>query len=50
MRHDKHAEEAREVSPGLQIFAPGEPIPTPHAPAAPRKFQPGRHPLNLLRN
>jgi len=49
MRTDKHVEsakEAREVSPGLQVFAPGERLPTPSTPAAPRRFEPGRHPLD----
>ncbi len=46
MRTDKDAKEAREVSPGLRVFAPGEAIPTPYTPAAPRSFQPGRHPLD----
>ncbi len=44
MRYDKHGE---ELSPGLQVFAPGEALPQPHVPAAtPRSFQPGRHPLD----
>ncbi len=50
MRPDKHVEsakEAREVSPGLRVFAPGETVPAPHVPAAnPRKFEAGRHPLD----
>jgi len=49
MRHDKHAEgaeEGGEATPGLQVFAPGETIPTPYAPAAPRKHQRGNGPLD----
>jgi hypothetical protein len=46
MRHDKHVENAKEVSSGLQVFAPGERLPTPSTPAAPRSFEPGRHPLD----
>ncbi len=44
MRYDKHGE---ELSPGLQVFAPGEALPQPHVPAAtPRSFEPGQHPLD----
>jgi hypothetical protein len=39
-------EKAKEVSPGLQVFAPGETIPTPYAPAAERKFERGNGPLD----
>ena len=46
MRHDKRGEDAKELSPGLRVFAPGETVPTPHAPAAERSFEPGRHPLD----
>ena len=45
MRTDKEGE---ELSPGLWLYRPGERVPSEssHAPAAPRKFEPGRHPLD----
>jgi hypothetical protein len=46
MRTDKHGENAKELSPGLQVFAPGETVPHPHAAAAPRKFERGNGPLD----
>jgi hypothetical protein len=46
MRTDRHAEEAREATPTLQVFAPGETAPAPYTPAAPREFEVGRHPLD----
>ncbi len=49
MRTDKHAEGAEEdgkILPALRVFLPGEAIPTPYAPAAERRFEPGRHPLD----
>jgi hypothetical protein len=46
MRTDEHGEEAREATPGLQVFAPGETVPTPHAPAAAREFERGNGPLD----
>ncbi len=47
MRTDKQVENAKEVSPGLRVFAPGERLPTPSTPAAtPRKFERGNGPLD----
>jgi hypothetical protein len=47
MRTDKRGEEAREATPTLQVFAPGEAVPSPHVPAAaPRKFERGNGPLD----
>ncbi len=46
MRYDKRGEKAKEASPGLQVFAPGETAPAPYTPAAPREFEAGRHPLD----
>ncbi len=46
MRRDKHAEEAREATPPLQVFAPGEAVPHPYTPAAPRRFERGNGPLD----
>jgi len=46
MRYDKRGEKAKEASPGLQVFAPGQAIPTPYTPASERRFEPGRHPLD----
>jgi hypothetical protein len=46
MRTDKDAKEAREATPGLQVFAPGETVPTPYTPAGERSFEPARHPLD----
>ncbi len=46
MRTDKHAEEAREATPTLQVFAPGEAVPHPYTPAAPRKHERGNGPLD----
>jgi hypothetical protein len=46
MRTEKRGEDAKEATPGLQVFAPGETIPSQRAPATPRRFQPGRHPLD----
>ncbi len=46
MRTEKRGEDAKEVSPGLRVFAPGETVPTPHTPAGERKFERGNGPLD----
>jgi hypothetical protein len=47
MRPDKQGEAAREGSPGLQVFAPGETVPEPPVPAATeRRFERGNGPLD----
>ncbi len=47
MRTDRHVEEAREATPGLRVFLPGETVPDPPVPAAtPREFERGNGPLD----
>ncbi len=45
-KHVEGAEEVGKISPGLQVFAPGEAVPHPYAPAAPRKHERGNGPLD----
>ncbi len=46
MRPFKHAEEAREATPGAKTLNPGVMLPTPYAPARQREFERGNGPLD----